>query len=291
MEPSDAIIRVRSEKQAMDWSLVLISQGIESALERTPEDGAWLLAVSPADLDRAWASIRQYERENRRRRWQQPVRGTGLLFDWRAVFCLLPLAPIYFVTAAHDLLGKDSPVIMDNHAVWHGEWWRLFTSMTLHADPGHLANNLVTGILLLGLAMGSYGAGKALLGSYLSGVMGNLTGLFLLDDTHRSLGASGLVLGALGLLTVQSLSLWRAGESHRRLISRALVGGLLLLVLLGLNPQADVLAHVGGFAGGCLLGTVLVFLPEKWTRAALVDHAAGFICLALVLLTWGRALA
>ena len=291
MEPSDAIIRVRSEKQAMDWSLVLVSQGIETAIEQSPEDGAWMLVVNAADTARSRAAIRQYERENRRRRWQQPVRWTGLLFDWRALFCLLPLVALFYLSDVAGVVDLKSAGTMDNQLVRHGEWWRLFTAVTLHADAGHLASNLVSGVLLLGLAMGSYGPGKALIASYLAGVTGNLAGLLLLHGPHRSLGASAMVLGSLGLLTVQSLSLWRSGESHSRLIGRAIAAGFLLLVLLGLNPQTDVLAHVGGFVGGCVLGIALVFLPDRWKENVAVDRGAALACLAVVLGMWARALA
>ncbi len=290
MEPIDAIIPARSEKQAMDWSLVLVSQGIETAIEQSPEDGAWMLVVNEADTARSWLAIRQYERENRRQRWQQPVRGTGLLFDWRALFCLLPLVAVFYASDVAEVLNLKTVGIMDSDLVRHGEWWRLFTAVTLHADAGHLASNLVSGVLLLGLAMGSYGPGKALLASFLAGVIGNLAGLVLVHGPHRSLGASGMVLGSLGLLTVLSLSLWRSGESHRRLIGRAIAAGFLLLVLLGLNPQTDVLAHVGGFAGGCILGIALVFLPDKWKENVATDRRAALVCLGVIWGMWVRAL-
>lgn len=274
----------------MDWSLVLVSQGIETSIERTPEGGQHLLVVHPADHDRAIAAIKQYERENRVRRWQQPIRWTGLLLDWRVVFCLLPLMAVFFVNDVAGAVDLRTPGIMDNAAVRHGEWWRLFTAVTLHADLGHLASNFVMGVLLLGLAMGTYGTGKALLASYLAGVGGNLGGLLLLSGPHRCLGASGMVLGALGLLTVQSLSLLRGSERQHALIGRAVAGGFLLLVLIGLNPHTDVMGHVGGFAVGAALGGVLVFLPEKWNRPAAVNRACGILCLVIVGAAWARAL-
>jgi membrane associated rhomboid family serine protease len=235
-------------------------------------------------------AIRQYERENRGRRWRQPIGGTGLLLDWRVVFCLAPLLVVFLFSDVAAVPGLKSAGIMDSQAVRRGEWWRLFTAVTLHADAGHLASNLVTGILLLGMAMGSYGAGPALLASFLAGAGGNLAGLLLIHGPHRSLGASGMVLGALGLLTVHSLKLWRAGQSHRRLLVQAIGGGCLLLVLLGLNPQTDVLAHVGGFITGALCGVVLVLLPEEWTRAPISDAVAGLTCLAVAVSTWWHAL-
>ena len=291
MESPEGIIRVRSEKQAMDWSLVLASQGIEIAIERLPEDGQLALLVGPTDRDRAVAAIHQYERENLHRRWQQPIRWTGLLMDWRVVFCFLPLVVLFFATDIMGFSGLKAAGLMDSQAVRHGEWWRLFTAVTLHADLAHLASNVAMGILLLGLAMGSYGPGKALLASFLAGVCGNLAGLALAGARHQSLGASGMVLGALGLLTVSSFRLWRSGQGHRRLLERALAGGVMILVLLGLNPQTDVLAHVGGFLVGTVLGTLLAFLPEKTAASTAPDRGAAWLCLALAATAWWRALA
>ena len=42
METLESLIPVRSRKQAMDWSLVLTSQGIENGIEQTP-DGSVLV--------------------------------------------------------------------------------------------------------------------------------------------------------------------------------------------------------------------------------------------------------
>src|ERR1035437_10950698 len=92
-------------------------------------------------------------------------------------------------------------------ALAHGEWWRLFTATWLHADLAHLAMNMVFGFLFLGLVMGRYGPGVGLLAAYLAGVGGNLAAWLVYGENHRGLGASGVVMGALGLLTIQSVSL------------------------------------------------------------------------------------
>src|SRR5207249_3261813 len=61
-EPASAIIPARSRGQAMDWSLVLLSQGIECMIEHREE--GWALLVGPQDFERAVAALRQYEIEN-----------------------------------------------------------------------------------------------------------------------------------------------------------------------------------------------------------------------------------
>jgi len=173
----------------MDWSLALISQEIESTILHT-EDG-WGLAVAPMDYERAMAVIEQYRQENRRWGWRQELQWPGITFHaGSAIWCFLLLL-LHWVTAyrSPDL---NSVGIMDSVAVLNGQWWRLFTATMLHSDVAHLIANTTIGFLVLGLAMGRFGAGSALLASYLSGVSGNVAGLLLYPEPYRGLGASGI---------------------------------------------------------------------------------------------------
>src|SRR5205085_5182165 len=131
--------------------------------------------------------------------WRQELPWKGLIFDWRNLAWFLVLAVIFvFDETRSSYLTKAG--MMDRQAVWAGQWWRLFTAVTLHRDLSHLVSNVTAGILLLGLAMGSFGSGIGLLAAYLSGVIGNLAGLFVYSGAHHSVGASGMIFGALGLL-------------------------------------------------------------------------------------------
>ena len=51
IEPQAIRIPVRSKRQAMDWSLVLLSQEIQSVIDRSPDEG-WGLIVARPDVDR-----------------------------------------------------------------------------------------------------------------------------------------------------------------------------------------------------------------------------------------------
>ncbi len=290
MELLAAVIRVRSEQQAMDWSLVLASQGIAATIEAPADDHGWQLLVNAHELRPALAAIRQYRAENRVRIWVQKLPWTGLIFDGRSVIWFLLLIVIFVLEDRFP--GLREAGMMDNQAVKSGEWWRLFTATMLHADLAHLAANVTIGALLLGLAMGSYGAGLALLASILAGMAGNLAGLLFYSGNHHSLGASGQVMGALGLLTAHSVSLLRAGLGARQIVIRSLFGGLLLLVLLGLNPEPhiDLVAHLIGFLSGGLLGALLAAFPASALPRRRANHLAEFICVSLVILTWWLAL-
>jgi len=273
----------------MDWSLVLVSQGIESVVQHDSESGRWQLVVSPPDVSRAVDAIHLYTLENRRRRWQVAVPGTSLLFDWRCLACLL----FFVVVFAFEATGRGNlrdTGKLDPEAVRAGQWWRVFTAVTLHADVSHLVANITTGVLMLGLALGAYGPGVGMLGSYLAGVLAFVGEMWFVP--RQSLGASGMVLGALGLLTAQWIGMVRHGLTPGQFALRGVVSGFLLLVMLGLSPaeHVDVFAHVAGFSAGLVLGAVLALLPPAVLRSAWTDRVALAATAVLVFGPWWMAL-
>ena len=281
-----AFLECRSRAQALDWSLVLISQGIESTIVQRPEDGAWLLEISGADLPRAEESIHAFERENATV-WRHEVKGTGMLFDLRAAFWFAALALFHF-SAGQPMSELWWRGLMDREAVLHGQWWRLFTAMTLHGDAAHLARNAATGFVFLGLAMGRYGAGAALLLSFFGGALGNVATILLHNSPFSNLGASGFVMASLGLIAAQSV-LFVPERKRWVKIGRGAIAGALLVVFLGFSEKSDVVAHLGGFGGGLALGIAALRVPGLLLNG-LFQIFAAIICAALVGATWTLAL-
>lgn len=281
--PTDlTVIECRSQAQALDWSLVLVSQGIENVITRREEDDAWRLEIAEADFVRATESLALYERENRRP-WRREVKWTGLFFDVRGALWFVALILFHF---SAEVVRKNFhlPGAVDRGAVLHGEWWRVFTAVTLHADVAHLLANVTIGFVFLGFAMGCYGAGGALLLSLLGGALGNVASLLLHEAPFRSLGASGFVMASLGLLAAHSLAFGRH-EKRAVWIGRGVIAGGLLLVLLGLSPTSDVVAHVGGFIAGVVLGVGALPWRAQFQRRVFSSAClSGFVL--LVIGTW-----
>jgi membrane associated rhomboid family serine protease len=244
------------------------------------------LLVPEQDYGHALRTIRQYRLENRGWPWQQAVFKPGFLFDWGGLAWALLACLFFWLGTTTDM---QSPGLMDGPAVAHGQWWRLFTAVWLHADLAHLATNATIGLVLLGLAMGRYGTGIGLLASYLAGAGGNLAAGLISLQPHRSLGASGMVMGCLGLLAVQSLSLWRQTPHATKYILSGVCGGIMLFVLLALTPGTDVMAHLGGFVCGVLLGTLLSRVPEVAQRPK-TNVLCGLAFALLVIVPWWLAL-
>jgi rhomboid protease GluP len=286
METGSTKIRVRSHRQAMDWSLVLVSQGIESTIQASQDGLEWGLLVPAQDYANALRALRQYRLENRGWPWRQEVFQQGYWFDWGAMAWLALIAGFFWLGGRVDLRG---PGVMDTAQVTQGQWWRLLTAIWLHADFGHLATNAGLGLVLLGLAMGRYGTAVGMLAAYLAGMGGNAASWLLGWLPHRSLGASGMVMGGLGLLAAQSLALLHDHPQGARFVRSSFLAGAMLFVLLGLTPGTDVAAHFGGFVSGIILGGALSLVPSI-AQSGRANLLCGFLFAALVILPWWLAL-
>lgn len=271
----------------MDWSLVLLSQGIEHSIQRSPENAKWELLVAPGDSQKALTAIHLYQIENPHWPWRRKLLKPGVLFDWASLAWAILLSVFFWLSDLQPALRSLGE--MDAAAVSHGQWWRLFTAVWLHGDLSHLASNTLFGVIFLGLCMGRYGTGIGLLAAYLAGLAGNLFAWIIGPQPRFSLGASGMVMGALGLLAIQSFTLWRQAPQARKYILSGIFGGLMLFLLLGLSPGSDLLAHAGGFIGGLLLGAILARWPALGPSTA-TNLVCGLVFTALVLWPWWLAL-
>jgi len=180
-----------------------------------------------------------------------------------------------------DLLtggSLSSPFIAVGASAWQpfrgGEWWRLLSSVLLHANGLHVGANLLALVVLGGVAERVYGHARFLVLFTLAGAVGSLASL-----AHQaqqavaaapgavipgSIGASGAVFGVGAAVVIAAFRLrgllppWRA---------RALVGATMPLLLSSFaagfaRPGTDNAAHVGGALAGLILGLALPFTPR-----------------------------
>ena len=282
----ETLIVARSKREAMDFGLVLASQGLESTVTRIED--RWGVMVAEDDYDRSVETLRIWKNENLGWKWLNPLpTAAGKFFHWGSLAWALATVAIYFWSTAP---GIKEAGMMDSQMVAAGQWWRLFTAVTLHADLPHLLSNITSGLILLGLAMARYGTGIALLIAFLSGVGGNVAGFLLYPDAHRGLGASGMVMGALGLLAIASPADGWDRQVGIGLIMRGIVATFLMLVLIGFSPRSDVVAHVGGYVGGVVFGLVMMHLSAKALKDSITSLAAAAVLFLTVIITWWLAL-
>ena len=99
-----------------------------------------------------------------------------------------------------------------------------------------------------------------------------------------------MILGALGLLIFPSARTAVDGwPAAKRLLGGALAG-VMLFLLFGSNPNADWVAHLGGFVTGCVLGAALGWVPVERLLDRGVSRACLGVFVVLLALVWCLAL-
>jgi len=175
------------------------------------------------------------------------------------------LALVVPVSVAALLLPADTLLLRlakENDAIRAGEWWRLLTAGLVHGSLIHLAMNGIFLMDLGSLVERLFGPRKMLVVLWGSVVTGTLASL--LTNPHLSVGISGGLFGLVGALLAQGLLHWRRlAPGGRRLFLRGPVEIVLLNLALGLAlPMIDNAGHMGGLAGGLVLGAFLGLAPE-----------------------------
>ena len=180
---------------------------------------------------------------------------------------------------------------VDGELIRNGEWWRLFTALTLHSGVSHLAGNLVFGTVFGLFAGRLVGSGVGWFSIIVCAAFGNFLNTMLLESTHRSIGASTAVFAALGLVAG---FVWRAKLMSQERWSYRLgpiVGGLALLMYTGTgDANTDVGAHLMGFVSGFAGGMILTNVIDRLSSVRL-QLASGALALGLLIAAWTAALA
>ena len=148
-----------------------------------------------------------------------------------------------------------------------GAVWQLVTSFFTHVQLWHIGFNMLALYVLGPQLEGLLGRVRFLALYLLSGLFGSLAVYWLSPVNQPTVGASGAIFGLMGALLVMAVK-------HRANV-QALLG------LLAVNAVITVIGagyiswqgHLGGFVGGLLLATVLVYAPRRgrtlWQAAGL----------------------
>jgi membrane associated rhomboid family serine protease len=211
---------------------------------------------------------------------------------------LIAIGVFYNLTLHNINLAGHHPVnwnaIGNAHAgkIMSGQWWRLVTALTLHADWQHLLGNLVIGGVFISRLCRDLRSGPAWLLLLMAGALGNLVNAWLQNPAHRAVGASTAIFGAVGLLAAISMVRYRQNLRLRRRWTLPVAAALALLAMLGAGGEnTDIGAHLFGFLFGLPLGLGAELAVERWGRPG--RRANGLLALAaigIVVSAWWSAL-
>jgi rhomboid protease GluP len=144
-----------------------------------------------------------------------------------------------------------------NLAISNGEYYRLVTSMFLHADLTHLAVNMFSLWNVGPLVVNFFGLNGFLAIYFLSGIGGSFTSY--LFSQSNSVGASGAIFGLVGAL----ISVAIMTNNNQFFSSLMLV--VVLNFAISINPSSNIdnFGHLGGLISGLVIGFILYsFFPR-----------------------------
>lgn len=190
--------------------------------------------------------------------WLTPV----IIYLNAAIFALM-------VLSTGDLMAFDTRTLVMLGANYEpftvgGQWWRLLSSVFLHAGLLHLVFNMIVlaniGIFLEPML----GRGSYALIYLLTGLLASLTSL-VFNVGAVSVGASGAIFGLYGFfLALLTTKLFR--PEFRNAFLRNTLGFIGINIAIGfLIGPIDNAAHLGGLVSGFVLG--YLWLPQIRRRA------------------------
>jgi membrane associated rhomboid family serine protease len=156
------------------------------------------------------------------------------------------------------------------------------TALTLHADAPHLLGNAVAAALLVTVVCQQVGPGVGLWLLLVAGAAGNGLTAAVHGTGHVSVGASTAIFGAIGILAVLRIVVPGGLGARRGKWWVVVAASLALLAMLGMAPDADLLAHLFGLLAGGALGLVGALTirrappaPLQWVLVAAAGAAVA----------------
>jgi len=295
-----ALLDVRQEppttRELRNWMLVLAARGIPYRVDH--EKRPTIIEIPARHLEIACHEITLYRAENDGAADPQTTE-LQLASNALPTLSVLFLLGIFHNLTYFQISGFGHASIdwlqlgnADSGKILAGEWWRIITALTLHADGLHLLGNLLIGGYFVVRLCQVAGAGLGWSLVLAAGGLGNLLNALLHGPGHNAVGASTAIFGAIGIAGALNAVLARQRSPRYWLLP--LAAAAVLLVFLGAGEEGgrtDIGAHLFGFFVGVGLGIPAGLLltrfgqPRKATNDLLI--CAG---IAAVLGSWLFAL-
>jgi rhomboid protease GluP len=291
-------------RECNERAFMLYAVGIASAIAR---DGVeFALLVDLDDAPSAAEHLRLYERERLCR--PPPPPPPPKLHPhaaWGSVgYALVIIGVAFAISNGLWRLDAFDAGELNAGLVQQGQWWRVWTALTLHLDGLHLLANTVFGIWFGYLASRLMGVGNTWLLVVLGAGLANWVEGYFGPAGHLSVGASTAVFTALGLLSGFSWRTRLAYPQRWALRWAPLVAGVVLLSWTGTGGESldqpgtgggvgqtvDVLAHALGFAVGLGVGAVAALKAAARVLDRVPQWLAGLLALLPLVVAWIRAL-
>lgn len=208
----------------------------------------------------------------------QPNKATGNIpFTWFNTVLIIINLLAFIITKYTGVFGGDLKSFYQGSLNWYfvfkdNQYYRLITSMFMHADWSHLLNNMFVMLFLGATLERALGRLKYLFIYFGAGILAGITSIsynmwrensiFDARNSVMAIGASGAIFGLVGaLLYIVVINRGRLEEISTRqiiiFIILSLYGGIA-------NVQIDQAAHIGGFLSGIILALIIYRRPHRY---------------------------
>jgi len=206
--------------------------------------------------------------------------GICLLYSTRSGNPLMPqgggLSAIFNIGGIDGktslLLGSTLPW---QYIVVYNQWWRLITAIFLHGSLMHIVFNMWVIMDIGPMVEEMFGSARYLFLYIATGAFGYVISSLA---GHNSVGASGALLGLIGLLLASTT---RSSSASSQVLRSSLIKWVIYIAIMGfMFSGIDNYAHFGGLAAGFVLGKLFVDRPPQGQSETRTANALG----------WGTAL-
>ncbi len=287
------VYRSSHKEEIQDISLLLQAVGIRHQIERI--EGQFLVKILEKDQTAAEAELTHYQIENKNwplrpdKTFENDSHPTPAFLIVSALFIFFQVTGPWSMHSPWFIAGmSDANAIKEG-----GEWFRLITALTLHADLPHLLGNCLLGGIFLHFFLKNSGYGIGTFAVFLVGATGNGLNVYFRNDPHLSVGFSTAVFGMLGMMVFISYVHNKEQRSRHYSPLIPFCAALALLALLGTSGErTDLGAHFFGFVTGIFVGYLLASSYIFRLRQVHFIQLLFFsITVFLVLKCWMRAYA
>lgn len=189
-----------------------------------------------------------------------------------------------------NVMGQPTWLILNGglipSVVEAGQWWRLLTSMFLHAGIAHIAVNMIALYIFGSFTEEMLGRARFLVLYFVGGIAGGVAYLYFGNFDIPAVGASGAIFALPG--AILGFSLRRGTFSMQNPIIMQILVILAINLWIGFTiPTVSNEAHIGGLVGGFVFGALVATTVYSLKRRAIVIPAlVGLGIEAALALLW-----
>lgn len=165
-------------------------------------------------------------------------------------------------------------------AIVAGQWWRLVTAGFLHGGIIHILMNSWVLFDVGSAAEEVYGTSRLIVIYFISTITGFIASMYW--SPAISVGSSAPIMGIIGAMIALGV---RSSSPMGSMIRGFYIRWAIFALVLGLMPGVDNAAHVGGVAGGFLVGYLAgtpgllnSWVEKFWRAACIVSLALTAYC-------------